>query len=357
MKNKLKNILKRFGLLDRFIRRMYGILMQFRFVYPYLKLDHIKICRNNPDDNERYLVYKYEGHVGLMTMILSVLGWLKYADKHGMRLVVDMASGRNIYRRKDGENVWEIYFKQPQSTPPDLSLDDIYSKCNYALCPRVTRQTTMYDGRFNLARVFAKTLITFPLPRDYKNAQELHDVYCRLYAKYIRFDDSVAEYVRKEQDELLKNKGVVLGVLIRGTDYTQGKPYMHPVQPSPEQVIEEAVRLRETCHWDYIYLATDEYAVEKLFRNTFPDKCIVNKRAYYDQFDFRNKYLIDVKLERDNDEYLRGLEYLSSMNLLSKCDMLIGGMCGGSQMALIMNNNQYKYVHLFDLGNYGESGK
>lgn len=65
-----------------------------------------------------------------------------------------------------------------------------------------------------------------------------------------------------------------------------------------------------------------------------------------------------MKNERDDDEYLRNLEYLSSMNLLANCHMLIGGMCGGSQAVLIMRGNiPYEYLHLFDFSDINGSVK
>ena len=84
----------------------------------------------------------------------------------------------------------------------------------------------------------------------------------------------------------------------------------------------------------------------------FPSRVLVNKRCYYDG-DYSNSFLFEVKNPRNNDQYFRNLEYLSSMFILSKCDLLIGGMCGGSQGVLIMRGSKmYEYLYLFDLGDY-----
>ena len=51
-----------------------------------------------------------------------------------------------------------------------------------------------------------------------------------------------------------------------------------------------------------------------------------------------------------NNNYLMGLEYLSSIILLSRCTSLIGGNCGGTMAALFFNDSRYEYTHIFDLG-------
>lgn len=47
-----------------------------------------------------------------------------------------------------------------------------------------------------------------------------------------------------------------------------------------------------------------------------------------------------------------GLEYLSSIILLSRCTALVGGNCGGTLGALFFNDEKYEFVHVFNLGLY-----
>ena len=63
-------------------------------------------------------------------------------------------------------------------------------------------------------------------------------------------------------------------------------------------------------------------------------------------------YIKDVHFERKNDNYLSGLEYLSSIILLSRCTALVGGNCGGTLGALFFNDEKYEFVHVFNLGLY-----
>lgn len=71
----------------------------------------------------------------------------------------------------------------------------------------------------------------------------------------------------------------------------------------------------------------------------------------YDQDDSIS-YIKDVHFERKNDNYLSGLEYLSSIILLSRCTALVGGNCGGTLGALFFNDEKYEFVHVFNLGLY-----
>lgn len=87
----------------------------------------------------------------------------------------------------------------------------------------------------------------------------------------------------------------------------------------------------------------------------FREKYLKTKRVYYDDIydqDDSIAYIKDVHFERENDRYLSGLEYLSSIILLSRCSALVGGNCGGTLGALFFNDEQYQFVHVFDLGLY-----
>lgn len=56
--------------------------------------------------------------------------------------------------------------------------------------------------------------------------------------------------------------------------------------------------------------------------------------------------------DRANDKLLTAKEYISSVFLLSKCNELIAGNCGGSRAAIYLNNGKYKKVKLYKLGLY-----
>ena len=99
---------------------------------------------------------------------------------------------------------------------------------------------------------------------------------------------------------------------------------------------------------NFIYLATEDYNVEILFRKKLGNKVIVNKRVYKRYLD---GYLANTLNERENDRYNTNLEYLSSLSLLSKCDCLIAGRTSGTVVTMLMNQ-AYDYTFFWDLGVY-----
>lgn len=232
--------------------------------------------------------------------------------------------------RGEGWTNWATFFEQPYPIPVDRKQDCICDRVQGDYCP------------------------TFSTPYNKLNLR----LWCYVYRQLVRLNAETAVYVEKEYNSLFVSEGGkkhrMLGVICRGTDYVKCKPLGHPVQPTAEQVIERAKVLLERYRLESIYLATEEYAIYEKFEKAFPGLIIVNQRQYYDGiFNANNmSFIYEVQFDRENDIYLKGLEYLSSLQLLSRCDVLLGGNCGGACAALYMNNMNYKYVELFDLGTY-----
>ena len=226
----------------------------------------------------------------------------------------------------DGVNLWESMFEQPF---PAHSDDTLLTVCPYKSAP-----------------------IWFPVIPDEQDIRIIGN----LYRSFFIPKKDVQEYFDFEYETLIKGKRV-LGVLCRGTDYIMTKPAGHPVQPPIEDVINLTNKIIEEMNVEFIYLATEEAAIVQMFDEQFPNKVITNKRLYYDSYyDLYNENeeakISNVHFKRENDSYYKSLEYLSSVNLLSKCCGLIAGNCGGSRAALYLNGGRYEYSYLFDLGLY-----
>lgn len=179
----------------------------------------------------------------------------------------------------------------------------------------------------------------------------------RLYRDFVVIKDKELKYITDEWTNLIMGKRV-LGVLARGTDIAAKKPAEHPVQPSIEQLIKDAKTSMEMLNCQYIYLATEERRIAEQFEEAFPGKIITNKRHYLDDaFYERLKQDKDVVISYAYDKvdtsfYQLGLEYLSSIVLLSMCNGLLAGNCGGTAAALYFNGGRYEGLHIYDLGMY-----
>lgn len=288
---------------------------------------------NSDGKKKTYFIIRrsYKG-IGIYTHVCVYLSFIAYAIGKGYIPVIDMCNYPNIYMKDEdiGKcNAWELFFKQPAG----MGLNDLSSgKIIYSSSVFLPNRTPFITSLLNDKKEFA--------------------LYSRVYQDFIQYNRKVEEYTNEEL-KIIENKKV-LGVLYRGTDYTKGKPKRHPIQPTLQQIITKATEIMDKFGCEYIYLATDEQNAENEFKYAFPKHILTNKRRYYDMdgMDYSNHYISEVSFDRENDEFLKGLEYISSINILSKCKCFLGGGCAGTYAAVIMNNFEFEHTHIFDLGFY-----
>lgn len=176
-----------------------------------------------------------------------------------------------------------------------------------------------------------------------------------LYHHLFILNEDTKKYVTNDMEKIRMKTGEkrVLGVSCRGTDFLTLKPKGHPIQPSVDQILEKVKQYTE--RYEYIYITSEEERVIKIFEEAFPGKIVTNSRKYYDELFFSKNdvtHITQIEFDRENDRYLRGLEYYSSVYILSQCDALIGGNCGATRAALYMNDLKYEEKYIFDLGLY-----
>lgn len=232
----------------------------------------------------------------------------------------------NLKNRGEGWTNWDTFFEQPFNTTEAGHADIVCDRDTGVVSPKFDTPYRKGDLR----------------------------MWCLVYDKLVRLNKQTKAYVEAEYDTVLAPHKRVLGVICRGTDYIKLKPQGHPVQPNIPDVVKKAKEMTNRYGYQYIYLATEERNIHETFEEAFPGKVLVNKRQYYDDiFNAGNlTYIYQVSFDRKDDIYLKGLEYLSSLQLLSRCDALLGGNCGGACAALYMNNMKYEHVELFNLGLY-----
>lgn len=238
----------------------------------------------------------------------------------------------NLADRRPGEFNWDVFFKQPfENSINDKNLiNKEYKKQKFNVSPYYIRHKFVYNKMEVL-------------------------IWSKVFNDFVVLNEETNFYVENEYKRVIPNNKRVLGVVCRGTDYVVKKPSRHPVQPTPEFLINHIKDKTPELKIDFIYLATEEKRIVELFESAFPGKIITNTRSYYDEKYYsanENTYIGDITFERENDNYLKGLEYLSSIYILSKCFALIGGNCGASQGALYLNNLKYEFYELINLGLY-----
>ncbi len=172
-------------------------------------------------------------------------------------------------------------------------------------------------------------------------------LWSKLLKEFCTLNETEAQYIDNEIRTILGNQRV-LGVLCRGTDYI-GTGMAK--QPDGKDVITEAKQWMEKYHYDKIYLATEVEAYYLQFEEALPGRILVNKRSYYEKAMVEQNVnaIGRVHFDRENDDYLKGLEYLSSLYILSRCQALLGGYCGGTNMALLLNDSRYERFKVYSL--------
>ena len=258
-------------------------------------------------------------NVCFISEVLSLIIWCL---ENGYKPLVDVKNSKN-----KEENLWERMFIQPFGT----DLVKIKSTGNYIVCP------------FNS--------YLWPQMRDARDPHRV-EFWHKMYSKFVVYNGSCQKYLDDEYEMIIKGKKV-LGCLIRGIEYAKCKLKDHPIQPSVEEFISKIRFVIEEDELDYLYLATEDESIAKRVKEAFGSMVLENKRQYYDDRFRNNEYLTSKETyNREDGAFLKGLEYFSSINLLSKCDSFVAGLCGGSQAAEFFNGNQYKTNYLFDKGVY-----
>lgn len=221
----------------------------------------------------------------------------------------------------DSSNNWDWYFLQPSAT-------------------------MFADVDISRFRTVPCTVTESPFTPRFQYANDLNGFSFRfwsfMYQKLVVFNGATAQYIANDYAQTFANtKEKKLAILLRGTDYVALKPKHHPIQPSVEEVLEVADQKIAAAGFRSIYIATEE---ERLFRRCEDhfgkERVHSNSRSYYDtQFYQNNLQLIgEVHFDRDNDNYMKGIEYLSSLSIISRCDSFVGGNSGGTLNALLMSD-------------------
>ena len=60
-----------------------------------------------------------------------------------------------------------------------------------------------------------------------------------------------------------------------------------------------------------------------------------------------------IHLDRENDHFTQGKDYLTEIVLLSMCNSLVAARCSGTVSAVLMAK-YFEHTYFFDLGIYGK---
>ena len=299
-------------------------------------LKWLEYKRVNNQDLGAPLIFQCKGGApGLFSYVVQSLGFVRYAHKNNRIPIIDLQSFVNTYLAEDyvGKlNAWEYFFQQPCGT----SLTDIDMS-------KVEVFDTMDPSRQGLLK----------MPWwDWECLDEgsITNKMWRAYAhKYIKFSDNALKVIDHTYNELFSPCDKVLGIQCRGTDYTRHKPKDHPVQPSPEMVIEKAEQIIIENGFNKIFLATEDGCVFRTFKTHFGDILVSSDKDYTD-YD-GNAWINAILPHEEQAKLDHGMAYLISMALLTRCHGFLAGKTSGSVGVMLLSRG-FEYSYFFDLGYY-----
>ncbi len=295
--------------------------------------EHMEHWGEQNQDKTFFIVRRESTYSGLLSLLMTHLVRIDEAVKRGCIPVVDMQNNFNVYLPEEligKENAWEYYFEQPMN----YGLQDIKKSRNILLGSGKVPETFPYND------------VKFASGEDgrIRYWQEIAQ-------KYIRLNEKTENYIKELEAQLFSPGDKILGVKCRGTDYLRAKPEGHPRQPEIDQMIQKAqeVMVQQGCN--KIFLATEDGTVYDKFSAHFKDAVVTNKKEYvhYEKGPIGKVVYSDDKKEK----YLEGLEYLSQIIILSRCDCLVAGLTSGTIGAMLFTKG-YQYSYIFDLGHYSK---
>lgn len=321
---------KRCGKVYGILQRQYSKLRDRRF-----QEKRKSYGKKNPNQIF-YVIRNKDYKTGLMSYYNSVLGHILYAKEHGYSPVIDMCHYRNTYLDKKDmghENSWEYYFCQPGN----VKLEEVYQSKNVIL-------STGSASALASPRMLYEEYYKIP-----QKAEELFTI----IGKEIPLKKETLEMIEQQYQEIFPENGRVLGIVCRGTDLLNFK--RHSRQPSVKELI--AIAEEKMKAWDcpYLFLASDTDAAVEEFRACLGERVLTNECQRYDHWKERSgdsDSLGDVRFLRERDAYLRGMEYLTTLVLLSRCNCLTGTLIGSTVGAIGFNRGKYEEIEIIDLGMY-----
>lgn len=297
----------------------------------YERGEHRKRFGKKNEELTFYLIRSSGNAPGLMSLYNYVVKHIQYALNNNYIPIIDFKyfSNMYLYPSQIGKvNSWEYWFRQPQEK---YSLEEIRKSKNVIISGV---SSSGYGSRSEL------------LSKEYVGT------YHNIIENYIKFNSATEKYIIQTHRKLFGGgQKRILGVKARGTDYKSLSPRDHCIVPENEELCSIVDDMMESEKYEYLFLATEDEQIYLYFKNRYGDKLIVNQENRYDS-NTGNKEIAQIFRKKKVDLKQEGLDYLTSVYLLSKCDSLITPIVGAGAMAILMNGNRYRKLYIIEKGRY-----
>lgn len=311
-------------------------------IYHFLTRERRKTYGPAHPDQTIYIIRSIADHspfyIGPVHNLLAnyfyVLSHIQYARTKGWIPVVDQLN-YPVYNSQSTpihgtRNPWEYFWQQPGG----VSLEEAYQSKNVVL----SKQSWFWEWDMGYS------------VEHYTDLSMILQFYEA--SKQIPMNLMVQEYVEKMKRGIFPKIGKVLGVAFRYGGHAKSCPHHgqgHPIQPEADELISVVKQCMEQWEMDYIFLTSDEMRAVEHFRREFGKQLIVLNRERMNADMVSSDGKLDKIYQKDKI-YQTTLNYLTEMELLAKCDSLIGSVTSGLRYAIVRNGGKYSQVKILDYG-------
>lgn len=103
-----------------------------------------------------------------------------------------------------------------------------------------------------------------------------------------------------------------------------------------------------------LFLATEDKSIVQVFKQVFGDLCVTFDRKYVD-YNKLGEAVSLVRIDRPNDHFIQGKDYLTQMVLLTMCNSFVSARTSGT-VGVMMLADKFEHTYFFNLGRYGVIG-
>lgn len=290
------------------------------------------IKRGDPKKPTYYIIRRQSEETGLFARYKIQGEHIRYALTNGWLPVVDMQNYENPYlppEKFGKENAWEYFFEQPLR----IGLEQAYNGENIILSAAEVQ------------------------PRLWENMELLENkngnlTEWRMLVKMglLKVKPELMEDIQAVREKLFPKNERILGIHLRGTDYSSTKPYGHHIPPPIEFALSTLVEKMQEWGCTRVFLATEDKSIAKIFKDVLKEFCLTFDKEYSSYI--QGKAISSCRVDRENDHFLQGKEYLTELVLLSQCNSFIAARCSGT-VGVMMLADHFEHTYFFNLGRYG----
>jgi len=277
-------------------------------------------------DKTFYVIRDLPYYVGLAGWYDRVLGYMLRAERKGWIPVVEHLPDPQAGDPETGRGNWYSYFTAVSQYDPK----DIHTFANVVYAVNLGA----IHKRYNRNEIALRHEISQRAKLNRQSCSVIDSRYGKL------FPDGAASYV---------------GIYFRGTDYRvkgSWRPVGHAAVPEYDAFAKEAEKSMRKWGFDIgqgerLFVVTEEQEALEYLLARYP------KAKYYEKPRFAQfKFGVNLpsQIPPDLTQRENNFLYLLDIYTLSCCDYLIGGVNGGVLMALNLNGNRYRGVHVLNTG-------